>query len=88
MANRSWDYRKHKRFVKGTRRIKQDRMEHGNDRSCDCFCPDIDKGRGATFARFADTPKYCNHWMCSSEAEAAWGEKHFEPTLKTEEKDQ
>jgi hypothetical protein len=65
MVNRSWNYRRHKRYVKGIRRIRTDRAEHGDDHSCECFCPDAQHGKGAVFARFADTPKNCSCWMCS-----------------------
>lgn len=73
MANRSYEYRRHKRYVKGIRRIKQDRAEHGDAWIrpggeavvvCECFEADAEHGRGRTFARFADTPKYCSCWMC------------------------
>jgi len=57
-------YRRFKRFVKGMRRIKEDRQQHGNDRSCLCFSVDAEHGRGKTFARFADTPNPCNCAAC------------------------
>lgn len=58
MANRPYSYRAHKRFVKGMRRIKIDRAEHGGSRWCECFCSDADKGKGELFDRFANHPKY------------------------------
>ena len=62
--NRDYNYRKYKRYVKGIKRIKADRAEHGNDHSCDCFCPDADRGKGATFSKFADNPKICSNPFC------------------------
>ncbi len=79
MANRSYDYRRYKRYVKGIRRIRADRGEHGNDHSCECFWPDADKGKGAVFALFADTPKHCQAWMCSNAAWEPWEDNHFVP---------
>ena len=34
--------------------------------------PSTDKGRGAVFAHFADTPKDCGAWMCSNTARGRW----------------
>jgi hypothetical protein len=80
MANRSYDYRRYKRYVKGIKRIREDRDQHGNDHSCACFCPDADKGKGAVFARFADTPKICSCWrMCSNAAAGPWEDNHYVP---------
>ena len=56
MANRSYDYRRYKRYVKGIKRIRGDRAQHGNDHSCECFCPRPTR-EGRRFARFADTPR-------------------------------
>lgn len=82
MANRSYEFRRHKRFVKGIKRIKIDRAEHGDgvwvrpngeaEIVCECFSDDATKGRGKTFARFADTPKHCSCWMCN------WNTKDWE----------
>ena len=66
--NRDYNYRRYKRYVKGIKRIREDRAQHGNDHSCDCFCPDTDKGRGQTFSRFADYPKSCSCWMCTNDS--------------------
>lgn len=64
---RPYSYRRHQRYVHGKRRIDQDRAQHGGRqleitlhgeirRLCECFSDDVDRGRGAVFARFADTP--------------------------------
>jgi hypothetical protein len=79
MANRSYDYRRYKRYVKGIKRIHIDRAQHGNDHSCACFCPDADQGRGPVFALFADTPKHCQAWMCSNAAAGPWEDNHYVP---------
>ena len=79
MANRSYDYRRYKRYVKGIKRIREDRAQHGDDHSCECFCPNADKGKGAVFARFADTPKDCGAWMCSNAARGRWEDNHHVP---------
>lgn len=47
------------RQVKGMRRIREDRAQHGNDHSCPCFGKD-----GRTFSRFADTPTPCSSPTC------------------------
>jgi len=61
---RSYNERRWSRHVKGMRRIRADRAEHGNTPpgwvQCDCFSDDATHGRGATFARFADTPQNCS----------------------------
>lgn len=59
--NRSYSERRHNRHVKGMRRIKEDRAQHGNDHSCSCFDT---SGRGRDFARFADYPKVCSNPGC------------------------
>jgi hypothetical protein len=79
MENRSYEYRRHKRYIKGIKRVRKDRAQHGNDHSCECFCPDIDKGKGAVFGRLADTPKDCQHWMCSNAAWGRWEDTHYVP---------
>jgi hypothetical protein len=77
------------RYVKGIRRIRLDRAEHGgsDDFSCPRFCEDATHGRGALFARFADYPKNCGCWVCSSEAWAPWEWARFVPTLESEAAD-
>jgi len=72
---RNQAYRRFKRFVKGMRRIKEDRQQHGNDRSCECFSVDAEQGKGKTFARFADTPKNCSCTMCGSPRKWAKGKE-------------
>jgi hypothetical protein len=62
--NRTYNERKHKRFVKGMKRIKEDRAQHGRDHSCPCFSQQASRGKGAEFARFADTPKVCSNSTC------------------------
>jgi hypothetical protein len=79
MSNRDYAYRKYKRYVKGINRIREDRAQHGDERSCPCFCSDADRGKGAVFAQFADTPKNCSCWMCSAGAWGPWEESHFVP---------
>lgn len=54
---RDWAERRWNRYVKGMRRIREDRAQHGNDHSCACF---ETSGRGAIFARFADHPQLCS----------------------------
>jgi len=61
---RNQAFRRHKRLAKAIRRLKEDRAQHGSDRSCPCFFPD-----GRIFARFADYPRDCSCWMCSPEHE-------------------
>ena len=73
MSNRDYNYRQHKRYVKGIRRIRADRAEHGDDHSCLCFCPDADKGRGYIFSVFADTPKRCSNPGCCGNQRKAYG---------------
>jgi hypothetical protein len=53
--------RQRARYVKGIRRIREDRAEHGSDHSCPCFRPD-----GRTFDRFADTPAICSGPCCGN----------------------
>ena len=64
---RNYNERKHYRHVKGMRRIKEDRAQHGNDRRCPCFSAQADKGKGPEFARFADTPTLCSGWCCGNQ---------------------
>lgn len=56
------------RFVKGMRRLKEDRQQHtGTWRTdCPCWAEEAGIGRGRVFARFADTPKQCSCWMCGN----------------------
>jgi hypothetical protein len=66
MANRTWNERRWNRFVHATRRMKEDRAQHGNDFldtkfECECFHPD-----GRTFSRFADHPKRCSGPCCGN----------------------
>ena len=53
--------RRYDRYVKGMRRIKEDRAQHGEDHSCPCFDT---SGKGYTFSMFADTPKRCGKSCC------------------------
>lgn len=82
MANRDWNYRRYKRYIKGIRRIKEDRAQHGTTTlnrkwTCDCFCDEADHGKGATFSRFADYPANCAGLCCSQKARRkAWGDDH------------
>lgn len=55
--------RRRARYLKGMRRIHEDRAEHGTDRSCPCFTAN---GRGRVFARFADHPKVCSGPCCGN----------------------
>lgn len=57
LMNRSYPERKHNRYVKGMRRIKEDRAQHGNDHRCPCFAAN---GRGKVFSDFADNPQMCS----------------------------
>lgn len=61
MSARNYAWRRAKRLTKGTRRIKEDRAQHGSDHRCACFNPD-----GRTFARFADYPKTCSGPCCGN----------------------
>jgi hypothetical protein len=54
------------RYVKGLRRLRVDRAEHGEDHSCPCFDEDAGRGRGQIFARFADHPTACSGWCCGN----------------------
>jgi hypothetical protein len=82
MANRSYNYRRYQRYIKGMRRLRADRAEHGdafwvNSRgeaqiTCACFEPDAGHGKGAIFARFADYPKDCSCAGCD------WNTKDWE----------
>lgn len=58
--------RRFDRYVKGARRLAEDRQEHGEPTSCGCFEPDALKGRGYTFSVFADRPKLCSGWCCGN----------------------
>jgi hypothetical protein len=64
---RNYNERKHNRFVKGMRRLKEDRQEHTFDKSCPCFSKEAGNGRGAVFARFADYPQTCSSWCCGNQ---------------------
>lgn len=88
--NRSWSYRRHTRYIKGIKRLRLDRAEHGGegDFPCPCFGEDASHGRGAVFARFADYPKNCQCWMCSSAAWGPWEEGRFVPTVRSEAADE
>jgi hypothetical protein len=79
MMNRSWDYRHHKRYVKGIKRIREDRAEHGDDHSCPCFFSDAQKGRGVIFSRFADTPAPCSNPWCCGNSDEPWEKNHVVP---------
>jgi hypothetical protein len=59
--NRTRAERRYNRYIKGMRRIREDRAEHGSDLGCSCFDPD-----GKVFARFADHPKQCSSWCCGN----------------------
>lgn len=62
---RSYSERRHNRKVKGMRRVREDRAEHGGRETlCECFSPETDRGRGAVFATFADHPKVCSNPGC------------------------
>lgn len=63
---RSRDQRRYWREVKAWRRIKEDRQQHGEDRSCPCFGDSDPAVWGQTFSRFADTPKRCSCPMCGN----------------------
>lgn len=98
MPNRDYNYRRHKRYVKGIKRIRIDRAEHGNPQNgehrywgstvggpiCECFCEAATHGKGAIFAKFADRPRSCSCWYCTNVDDHF----HFAPTLKTEEADE
>ena len=60
------------RYVKGMRRLKQDRMEHSPygqqtlEETCPCFGQPGTKEYGRTFSRFADTPAVCSGPCCGN----------------------
>lgn len=58
--------RRYQRYVKGIRRIREDRAQHGNDHGCLCFERDAQRGRGEVFAYFADTPTRCSSYCCGN----------------------
>lgn len=62
--NRTYAARRYNRYIKGARRIRADRAQHGNDRRCECF--QAGDGRGRIFARFADHPKHSSCLCCSN----------------------
>ncbi len=64
---RTYDERRHNRYVKGMRRLREDRQQHGASRLCSCFDADASSGRGAVFDRFADTPQLCSSWCCGNQ---------------------
>lgn len=61
-----------KRFVKATRRMKEDRQQHKPfgretlEKVCSCFAKLGTPEYGKTFARFADHPKNCNGLCCAN----------------------
>jgi hypothetical protein len=56
--NRTRAERRYNRYVKGMRRIREDRAQHGSDLWCECFDPD-----GRVFSQFADNPQMImNPW--------------------------
>lgn len=60
---RNYDERRWNRYIKGIRRVREDRMEHGGSKfglACPCFGDEVTHGRGAIFDRFADTPQVCS----------------------------
>lgn len=74
--------RKRIRFFKGMRRLRQDIEEHSAyptsygglpNTSCPCQSSDSRRGRGRTFARFADYPKVCSCAMCGNPRHKGWG---------------
>lgn len=65
--------RRYARHVKGMRRLRQDRAEHGSDHSCPCFALEADQGRGSEFSRFADTPTLCSDPGCCGNPRHGWG---------------
>lgn len=64
--NRGYTYRRHKRYVKGMRRLKEDRMQHDGEKTCPCFDEEADRGRGIFFDGFADTPHRCSNYYCGN----------------------
>lgn len=58
--------RRHNRYLKGLKRLKEDRNQHGRDLSCPCFEEQAGHGRGKIFARFADYPQICSCNMCGN----------------------
>ena len=71
MRNRA--ERRYNRYVKGLRRLKKDRNQHGGDLDCPCFDDDASKGHGRVFAIFADYPKSCQHVGCKNYRHNGWG---------------
>lgn len=74
--------RRHERLRHGMRRLKDDRMGHGEDKTCACFDADAGKGKGAVFARFADTPASCSCWMCRNRYEKDRPQVQRAPTVR------
>jgi hypothetical protein len=72
MMARSWNERRHFRQTKGLRRLSEDRAQHGGRQTaprfvlCECFSDEAAKGKGAAFARFADTPTPCSGNCCGN----------------------
>lgn len=81
---RSYDERRHNRKVKGLRRVREDRAQHGADTSCPCFADEVTRGRGAEFARFADTPKACSDPFCCGNTRKVYGPTRQERRAATE----
>jgi hypothetical protein len=60
------------RFVKGMRRLREDKQEHkpyGKEtlqEVCNCFKPKNSKEYGVIFSRFADTPQRCSCYGCGN----------------------
>ena len=60
------------RYVKGMRRLREDRQEHSPtgqetlEEACPCFRPQGTKEFGRIFARFADYPKVCGGICCGN----------------------
>ena len=74
--------RRHYRFYKGLRRLKEDRNQHGRDLSCLCFSEEAGHGRGKLFARFADYPKICSCAGCCNPRHSAFGSRKDRLTLQ------
>lgn len=77
MTTRNYADRHWSRRVKGMRRMREDRAQHGEDHSCPCFDSEAQRGRGRTFSDFADTPKRCSSPTCCGNPRAVDG-----PTLQ------
>ncbi len=80
--NRDFNFRRHQRYVKGIRRLRDDRAKHGGapkfpdatDRlDCECLSEEAGRGVGADFARFADTPTRCSNPFCCGNPRQGYG---------------